>query len=342
MAAGLRHSRQCKIVAVPARIAGLEIVSVHSYDPAISQVTEGATDWVRARVADYGQDRAAPDLVLTAGADRNCAAVNGHSIGNHLVGLHPAFVAFEGVGVSRVRVNGEGALDREGDLLVRPDPRSQKCSRPAPSPNGDRTRDDPTPAQRAGVNTYRGDARPGTGRIAYGQRALSDSRAAQIKIGGTQSKSLRAGLNQRSIALNNSGEIRAQVIASDCQAMLVKENNPVALQRPDRHWRLRIVLTKVKIAIPKDFDSRGVAVRAGQEHYAAASASTVSAISYESRILRQRAGLKGYQAAAPPICSSLGRNSSISRVGRVDRKISVAACRPGHGRSIIDDCAGFR
>ena len=118
----------------------------------VRQVAERAADRVRACVADHGQDGAASHSVLTAGADRNCSAIDCDAIGNHEIGAHPVLVAFEGVGVSRIRIKGDWALDYKSELLVRPNARSKKGSRPAPGANCDRARNDSTPTQSAGID----------------------------------------------------------------------------------------------------------------------------------------------------------------------------------------------
>ena len=51
----LRHHGEREIVPVATAVAGLEVISVHSHNPAIRKVAEGAADWVRARVADHSQ-----------------------------------------------------------------------------------------------------------------------------------------------------------------------------------------------------------------------------------------------------------------------------------------------
>jgi hypothetical protein len=40
----LRNNLEGEIVAIAARVAGLEVVAVHVHDPAVGQVAEGAAD----------------------------------------------------------------------------------------------------------------------------------------------------------------------------------------------------------------------------------------------------------------------------------------------------------
>ena len=51
----LWNDRQREIIPIAAFVAGLEVVAVDRDNRAVGQVTEGAADWVGARVADQGE-----------------------------------------------------------------------------------------------------------------------------------------------------------------------------------------------------------------------------------------------------------------------------------------------
>lgn len=74
-------------------------------------------------------------------------AVDRDSVSHHLVGLRFVALRLEGVGVGRVGVKGECALDRERDVLVRPMRRGEEGSCATPSANGYRARDGSAPGQ---------------------------------------------------------------------------------------------------------------------------------------------------------------------------------------------------
>ena len=102
---------------VPPR-SSLEGVAAHGQDRAVSQVAEGAGDRRRGSVADDGEGEARRQMPLCLSAERKGrAAVDRDSVGDHLVSLL-CVLRLEGVGVGRVCLEGERALDRESGLLI--------------------------------------------------------------------------------------------------------------------------------------------------------------------------------------------------------------------------------
>ena len=86
---------------------------------------------------------------------KDCAAIDRHSIGKHVV--DPGFIAlaFESAGVSRIRVKGQASLDRQPPWAVTSGSRGEERAAPASGADRHRTDDVLTSPQGAGVHVHR-------------------------------------------------------------------------------------------------------------------------------------------------------------------------------------------
>src|SRR5256885_2690797 len=146
----LSHNRECEIIPITALVVGLISVIADGEDRVIRQICERTGDWIGRGIVDRGQHGARGELLIAKLFETKLsAALNCHSIGNHLICFGP--FRFDSVAIGPIGFDCKGALDREGIRLLCARSWGQERSRPGTRPDSYRTCDNSLASEHTSV-----------------------------------------------------------------------------------------------------------------------------------------------------------------------------------------------
>lgn len=109
----LRHNRQRKIVSIATFVVGFESIAARDEGPAVGEITEGAGNWCRGGVVNYGEDGAGVQSGRAIILEGNrCVDADFYSIGNDRI--RRSTVTVEATKIDSAGFKRKRALDSKG------------------------------------------------------------------------------------------------------------------------------------------------------------------------------------------------------------------------------------